>query len=460
MRRNKKIFRPKRRYRIKKRNGNVIKIVTGAAALAVLVFVGYSAAGPISRYIADRSEQSESEPWTPENTDTSAEDPSAQTDVTSASGETSENISAVTEQTSDTAENALQPPAVPDDTISNETTLRNENTSEPENSDVTTAAPEQSAPADLTVREGGSAYILSSSDMTDRETLDNALAELSVSGCSAVILPMKEEGGAFNYATGASLAHTVYEGDDPIRSELTAKEIADAAYDKGLRPVALISVLNDNNRYGDYRDGSYHTLDDDAWLDSSPEKGGKPWLSPFEDETKEYMQDIVTELAEAGFKEIIADDFIFPEFRSSDIELLGDSVSPYSDRYLALTELAKDMTEAGKESGASVMLRITANSIIKDYSELFHPEELSGCTVLVDYSEDNISRTMTAGDTEIVLDDMEMYEKTSAIYGGVAGKCGDLPTYPMIDRYSMSAEDFTQCVKALEALGYDRYYVY
>ena len=49
MRKSKRIFRPKRRYRIKKRNDNAIKIISGVAALAVLVFVGYSAAGPISR---------------------------------------------------------------------------------------------------------------------------------------------------------------------------------------------------------------------------------------------------------------------------------------------------------------------------------------------------------------------------------------------------------------------------
>lgn len=72
MRKSKRIFRPKRRYRIKKRNDNAIKIISGVAALAVLVFVGYSAAGPISRYLANRSVQTETEPWTPENTDTQA----------------------------------------------------------------------------------------------------------------------------------------------------------------------------------------------------------------------------------------------------------------------------------------------------------------------------------------------------------------------------------------------------
>ena len=469
MRKSKRIFRPKRRYRIKKRNDNAIKIISGVAALAVLVFVGYSAAGPISRYLANRSVQTETEPWTPENTDTQAasENAPAESEVADdgtgdLAGEKPRAIAA--ESTAQPAETAIT-----ESTASTEVTDISQSQ---EDAAVTLPAdgtkpvnigtPETTAvniPADLDIKEDGNAYMLSASDMADMQSLEAALGNLSVEGYSAVIFPMKEEGGAFNYATTAPLALTDYE-EDIIHSTLTAKDIASAAYSHGMRPVALVSVLNDNNRYGDYRDGSYHTLDDDAWLDASPDKGGKPWLSPFEDTTKEYMKDIVTELANAGFKEIIADDFIFPEFRSSDIELLGEQAAPYGDRYLALTSLAKYMTEAGNEAGAQVMLRITANSIIRGYSELFHPEELDGCTIMVDYSEYNICRTMTNGDTETVLEGMGIYEKTSAIYGGINARCGDIATYPMIEKNSMTPDEFTECIKALEALGYKKIYIY
>jgi hypothetical protein rflaF_11030 len=465
MRKSKRIFRPKRRYRIKKRNDNAIKIISGVAALAVLVFVGYSAAGPISRYLANRSVQTETEPWTPENTDTQAASETAPAESEVADDGTGENAGAIA------AESTAQPAetAITESTSSTEVTDISQSQ---EDAAVTLPAdgtkpvnigtPETTAvniPADLDIKEDGNAYMLSASDMADMQSLEAALGNLSVEGYSAVIFPMKEEGGAFNYATTAPLALTDYE-EDIIHSTLTAKDIASAAYSHGMRPVALVSVLNDNNRYGDYRDGSYHTLDDDAWLDASPDKGGKPWLSPFEDTTKEYMKDIVTELANAGFKEIIADDFIFPEFRSSDIELLGEQAAPYGDRYLALTSLAKYMTEAGNEAGAQVMLRITANSIIRGYSELFHPEELDGCTIMVDYSEYNICRTMTNGDTETVLEGMGIYEKTSAIYGGINARCGDIATYPMIEKNSMTPDEFTECIKALEALGYKKIYIY
>lgn len=431
MRKNKRIFRPKRRYKIKRRSENAVKIITGVAAVAILVFVGYSAAGPVSRYLADRAEQTETKPWTPENTDVSAD----------------ESIASEA-PVSDAVQNTETSQAAESDAVQTEPSLSE------------TVPAETAAAVSVELRSGGAAYTVSPEDLTDRASLEAALDEIRESGCSAVIFPMKTEGGFFYYDTDIDFVDTVIDGEDPVRSDLSAKDIAKAAEDRGLRPVALVSVLTDNNRYGDYRDGSYRSLDDSTWLDTSPEKGGKPWISPFDPVAQDYLCDIMTELGEAGFKEIIADDFIFPEFRSSDIELLGEDVSPYSDRYLALTQLAVMMTEAGEDSGAQVMLRITANSVIKGYSELFHPEELGGCTVLIDYSEDNIASTMVSGGEEVILSDMGEKDKVTAVFAEVTAQCGDMKTVPMLERNSMSADDFSEAVSALTAMGYEKYYVY
>ena len=467
--------------------------------MAALVFVGYSAAGPISRYLEERSSQTETEPWTPdeiESSDTESVLPEvsihSQTQtqsVTETQTETEQPVVTTTVPTETTAAITLPPETQPSVTVTSPvieppsylgeyvttafTMAQNAETqvvAAKTEAYVTAASTAQTTvqnetqtqihrlPADI--KSGGAAYSLSARDMADEQSLRYALSELAESGCSAVVLPMRTEGGFFNYNTRIDFVKTVYEGEDPICSELSAGQIAQIAESCGLRPVALISTLNDNNRYGDYRDGSYRTADDDAWLDASPDKGGKPWLSPFDSVTQDYLCDIVTELAEAGFGEIICDDFVFPEFRSSDIELLGEEVAPYSDRYHALTSLARKMTQAGNDAGARVMLRITANSVIRGYSELFYPEELDSCRIMIDYSENNISRTMVAGNMEIILSDMDMYEKVTAVYGEVSDRCSGLDTIPMIERASMSADEFSDAVKALIAMGYEEYYVY
>ncbi len=438
MKRKKKIFRPKRRYRIKRRNSSMIKAISGIAALALLVFVGYSAAGPVSRFLEQRAAEKNSVEETdnaflpaPDETDLSAGD------ITEAGeGDDVENTISAKVTASDTVT------AVYEETTVSETELMTEE-SEP-------------------LRETGAAHMIPAEAMSDKDLLSAALEDIRAEGCSAVIFPMKTEGGIYNYKTAVPLALTVIDGEDPFRSELTAGEIAQAAVSRGLRPVALISVLTDNNRYGDYRDGAYRSMDDSTWLDTSPEKGGKPWISPFDDTAREFLCDTVRELGEAGFTEIIAEDFIFPEFRSSDIELIGDYAAPYGDRGHALASLAVMMTQAGEETGSRVMLRITANSVIKGYSELFIPEDLSGCHIAVDYSENNISPTMIADGEEIIIEDMSEKDRVSAVYREVNRLCGEenIDTVPMLERDSMTADEFAEAVFAVSDMGYDKYYVY
>lgn len=446
MRRSKRIFRPKRRYRIKRRNRNGIKIAAGAAALAVLVFVGYSAAGPIGDYIQARESETESEPWSPEQ----------QTDMTSAP-EATEIIPENTVLQTESLPNILDDPVTsqprqedPAQTAVTEGTVLPAAT-EPVNTEVLLSE----------VRSGGAAYQISEEDMQDIDSLNAALEEIRSSGASAVIIPMKTDGGFFRYKTEIPFVATVTDGENPIKSTVTAEQAANAAVAKGLRPVALVSVLRDNNRYGDYRDGSYRSDDDTTWLDAAPDNGGKPWLSPFEEVAQQYLCDIMRELSGAGFGEIICEDFIFPEFRSTDVELIGEHISPFSSaRYKALASLACQMTEAGRENGAKVMIRITANSIIKDYSEIFHPDLLQGCTILIDYSENNIAKTMVAGGEEIILDNLDEDRKVMAVFSEVERLCGDIPTEALLDRDSMSAEEFAAAVSAISGMGYEGYFVY
>ena len=49
-----------------------------------------------------------------------------------------------------------------------------------------------------------------------------------------------------------------------VQSKLTAKQIVSAINSSGLKPIAKISVLNDNSRYGANRDGSYKIASDNS----------------------------------------------------------------------------------------------------------------------------------------------------------------------------------------------------
>ncbi len=458
MRRNKRLFRPKRRYRIKKNNTNAIKAITGVLAVAVLVFVGYSAAGPVSEFLQTRAEQKQQ---TEENAHTEQTDNSQEQAVILPEIITD---AAVTEQTVSVQTTASETEPVMTTAGDSMIETVDETTApitQTETETTTEAVTEETVPhVSSVLKTEGAAFMISPESMADKESIGSALDELKAEGYTAVIFPMKTEGGIFRYDTKIPFVDTAIDGDDPVVSELSAEQVLYEAESRGLMAVGYISVLTDNNRYGDYRDGSYRSLDDSTWLDASPDNGGKPWISPFDPVAQEYLCDIVTELGDAGFTEIICDDFIFPDFRSSDIELLGEQVSERGDRYLALTKLAQMMTEAGKQSGADVMIRVTANSIIKGYSEVFVPEELAGCHVLVDYSEYNMASVIRSDGSEQDIESMEQYDKVTAVFDHIIGRSNNVEISPMFNRKSMTPDEYYHSIDAVTAMGYIKYYIY
>lgn len=459
----KKIFRPKRRYRIKHPGSNAaaIKAVASVACLAVLVFVGYSAAGPVSRYLEQKAAENSGQ--SPEMTDDSASSSEpVMTDVSEPVVTDGTAVSSVSEPVSETSVGV--PAHDIDPAVTGESTAPVQTTADYDDYDDDDSQNElqYTIPKDqkFTLSDSGIAYPVPESIMDDLDSLDEEFRSIAAQGGTAVILPMKSYGGTFNYKTNIDFVYTDTDDDDVVVSDITAEMLAYTAKSAGLRPVARISVLADNNRYGEYRDGAYRNSDDTAWLDANPDDGGKPWLSPFDQTAQDYICDIVRELANAGFEEIIAEDFVFPSFRSSDIDRIGDFVEKGGDRYLALTDLAKMMTRAGKECGASVMIRVTAHNLVKGYGEIFHPEELQGCSVIVDYSERDLCDDLTVGGEYYDLNDMDISGRADAVFSAVDERCDGISTAVYIHRNSMDDEEYADLLDVLKNKGYTVYYIY
>ncbi|MBQ5310966.1 MAG: hypothetical protein ILP19_02850 [Oscillospiraceae bacterium] len=397
MRKKKKIFRPRRRYRIRKKNENGVKIFVSVLAVAVLVFVGYSAMGPISEYI-ERSHNSETKAWTPP----------------------------VTDVTETGTKKPVQTTTAPHTTVPEEIVQ----------------------PSKRSTVHSGRAFMLDSGATADMQTLSLALDNAAADGCGAVIIQMKTEGGIYRYKT--EIEAVALCAQSPVQSELSAEDICGAVTARGLVPVAYISVLTDNNRYGDDRLGAYRSSDGKVWVDGNPALGGKPWISPFEDSAVTILCDTMTELGNAGFSRIICGDFIFPEFEERDLAMI-DGVSSGEERSAALTGLAKRMTNAARGAGADMMIRVSAADAIRG-SELFIPEKLGGCTAVIDCGDASRVKSVSGND----ISALDAAHKTTAVYTEAIRHTGELETYPMF-MYTVNADPVAA---AFSDLGYDSYYVY
>lgn len=393
-----RVFRKKRFYR-KKQANRIIIIALIIIVLVILVFLAYSVGGPIINFFKnDNINNVQTDPWTPP----------------------------ITTEQSDQSEQSEQ------------VTTEEEKTTVSDND------------------KANIAYTIKVSDLSDIDKLDQSLSKIKDSGYKNIIVELKSYGGTFNYNTTSEFAHTA---ELQVTSELSAKDIADLINKYNLTPIAKISVLADNNRYGEYRDGSYKIESDQStWLDNSPQNGGKPWLSPFESDTKEYYKYLANEITSAGFTTIICDDLIFPEFRNSDLGFIGDSVSN-ADRYKGLIQLV-DVIKSSSNEKAEIMIETNCVDILSGKAEIVKPEEIKNTKLCINFNLMELPDQIVVDEKNVVLKDMSLENKVSTLLDIVRSKTDKLDIIPYLSLSELNTAQQESVIACLEKAGYDEYFVY
>lgn len=398
-----KVYRSSSYYK-KKKIKKSIGIAAGILGLAVLVFVGYSVGKPIMNYFSSDkiALETEAKPWSPPTSD---KEP-AQT-------------------TNDIAK---------DDNDDNE--------------DKSTVQPTESK--DFTAIE------LPADALSSPESLSDYLTQARDSGFNAVFVEMKSQGGTINYKTSSEFAAT---DEAAVQGTMPAAQITSIIKSSGFKAFAVLNLLEDNNRYGENRDGSYHNTDGTTWLDNAPAKGGKPWLSPFETDTIDYIGYLSDEISAAGFDGVIACGAVFPTFRNSDIAYIGQTVSS-GTRYTALVNAVNTAKDAVTANSSEFMLELSAADILNDKAEVFKPDMLGEITVLADYDPAELSGTVVYNNQEIVLSEMSAADRFITVMDIIKEKSGgNITILPSLKYNEFSQNDFNDVVTALVGEGYSSYVV-
>ena len=396
-----KIYRTSANYR-KKRNRKILKVILIIILLAALVFLGYSVAKPIHNYIISKTGEnvSEDEVWTP--------------------------------------------PVLEEESIEE---------TEAEETEVTTQpAEEEIKPKTDTF----SAYQLPVEALASTETLMNALHTAKEIGYTAVSVPLKAEGGKMYYITSSEMAMS---SENAVVGTMYAGQIASIIKNEGFISIAYVNLLEDNNRYGENRKGSYRTTDDSTWLDNAPSKGGKPWLSPFDTDAQAFVQTISNEVAGANFDHIIFDGLDFPNFRNSDKAYIGEIVQSET-RYKALVNVAEIAAETAAANNINSILTVSAADILAGTEEVFKPDELSYTTIAVEYFPAEIANTAVINGEETALSELPANNKTYVIFSEIQRLAGtDVTIVPVLRQSDFSQADFNETITAVRSLGCDSYII-
>lgn len=218
-------------------------------------------------------------------------------------------------------------------------------------------------------------HILPETAYTNSDSLKSALASIKSNGYSSVCITLKDSTGYLLYKTEIESVKDT----DAVTGTLTARQIYSTVESMGMTAVARINTLKDHVG-GIYAGGNYIiTGDAGAWHDAAPANGGKKWLSPFNEETSEYIAAITKELADAGFKRIILANTIFPEFHPSDYSeyLAGQSIDNEAARLNALWNVINAAKSAAESGGSQIMLETDSALLLSD-NRLGTTAELAG----------------------------------------------------------------------------------
>lgn len=396
-----KIYRTSANYR-KKRNRKILKAFFIIILLAVLVFLGYSVAKPIHNYIINKTGENvaDEEVWTPP---------------------------VVTEKVEENPTGDAEQPETE--------AVEEEKKHEPDTF---------------------SAYQLSVTALESTQTLMEALATAKETGYTAICVPLKAEGGKIYYNTLSTMAKS---SENAVAGTMYAGQISSIIKNEGFTAIAYINLLEDNNRYGENRTGSYKTTDDSTWLDNAPSKGGKPWLSPFEADTQEFVRFITNEVAGAGYDHIVFDGAVFPNFRNSDKAYLGERVQSET-RYKALVNIANIAAQSTEIYETNAILTISAADVLAGTAEVFKPSELKYSTIAVEYSPENIAATALINGEEIALSELPAHNKAQLIFSEIQRLAGaDVKIVPVLTHSEFSQADFNEVITAVRSLGCDSYII-
>lgn len=213
--------------------------------------------------------------------------------------------------------------------------------SEIQSSQPQTKEPEEKQTSDVSKTANISAQTL----LQSGGDLSQKLSTLKSDGYTSVILELKSENGMLSYKSNNEMA-LKYGAISENAVDLS--EVFKAVTDAELNPIARISTLKDSKapHVSNENSYAYSTSLQTNWLDNSVANGGKPWLNPYMDNTKQYIGDITKEISDVGFKTIILENVMFPDKNTGKM----NTIKTTPDRSAILNQFVAQVQEAAPDS--------------------------------------------------------------------------------------------------------------
>lgn len=171
----------------------------------------------------------------------------------------------------------------------------------------------QPEPLDGKALNAGNWAVLDRSQLTSESSITAAAQDLAQQGIAYALITFKEASGNIYYASRVANA-----ADSIAADAVDAQRIAAILRQEGIVPVAQICAFQDPVAAYTDRSMAIHYSADMLWLDNvSAEAGGKPWLNPYSSSAVQFVGDLIEELRDLGYEQIVLTGVQFPKYISA-----------------------------------------------------------------------------------------------------------------------------------------------
>ena len=151
------------------------------------------------------------------------------------------------------------------------------------------------------------------SALTDEASIRTAAQQLKAQGMTYAIINLKDTAGQVYYASRTSVGAA-----NAAPTLVDPEKIASIFKEEGLVPVAEFAAFRDPaGARADHALAIRYKNQEYLWLDNKASAGGNPWLNPYAAETVQYLGDLIAEVHEMGFDQVLLENVQFPSSTSS-----------------------------------------------------------------------------------------------------------------------------------------------
>ncbi len=334
--------------------------------------------------------------------------------------------------------------------ISSEAPVSSENSSLSQPSASSSSASSQSAGAQVS----GTKAVWLPVDTLTGDGLESFIALAKKTGVNAVVVDIKLEDGTLTYASNLEAPKTAGAvADDAPDLVAALTDLKDA----GIKPIARMSCFKDPIAKLAIRAGAiqYKPNPQLTWLDASKANGGKSWLNPYSDVAAQYLIDIASEAVDMGFEQVMLESVQFPD-KGGSTAYYGKGSESIS-REEALSTFVTKMQDALQTKGVQVILSCPGDVAAGETSSVYgdsNPLTFGAKMAAVNCMPEELGKDITISGETFEDPSAQVSEVVAAVARAAEENASSSTTlWGWVQAYDMSASQVEDQVEALTGSG-------